>query len=257
MGVKQGNIKSSEHYKLYNKPLLDSVDESNLGIQIGSSNYSLSCCADDFLGMSDDPKKLQGILDIAAHYGQMYQIRYGSDKTKVVVYGSKIDQQYYLDVKPWHMNGENVNVVNENEHLGQIISNENEYQKNIDMNITKARKSLFSLIGPTLSSKCKLNPRLKLHILRTYVTPVLKNGLSTFPIRPSFIESLDIFHKKNIKNALSLSVSAPSSAVYFLAAELPLTAQLHYDIFLLFYIIWSNPQTKIFKMVRYLLEFSC
>ena len=35
LGVKQGNIKSSDNYKIYINPLLDTVDSANLGVWIG------------------------------------------------------------------------------------------------------------------------------------------------------------------------------------------------------------------------------
>ena len=105
-GVKQGNVKSKDHFKIYNKSLLDTVEASNLGVQIGKLNLGVSCCADDFLGMADHPQKLQCIIDIAQHYGEMFKISYGSDKTKILVCGSKIDQVYYNDIKPWKMNNE-------------------------------------------------------------------------------------------------------------------------------------------------------
>ena len=35
LGVKQGNIKSSDNYKIYNNPLLDTVDSANLGVWVG------------------------------------------------------------------------------------------------------------------------------------------------------------------------------------------------------------------------------
>jgi len=38
------------------------------------------------------------------------------------VIGSKADMDYYADVKPWKMHGTTVNVTENNEHLGQIVS---------------------------------------------------------------------------------------------------------------------------------------
>ena len=139
LGVKQGHVKSSDHYKIYNKSLLDTVDSANLGVQIGPYNFGVSCCADDFMGMTDDQNKLQCIMEIAQYYGETYEITYGSDKSKIIVYGSKCDINYFSDIHPWRMNGDYVSVVSDNEHLGQVISNINEYQKNIDQSITKAK----------------------------------------------------------------------------------------------------------------------
>ena len=38
LGVKQGNIKSSESYKIYANPLLDMLDSAYLGVQLGPVN---------------------------------------------------------------------------------------------------------------------------------------------------------------------------------------------------------------------------
>ena len=232
------------------------MEKSNLGAQLGPLNISVSCCADDFLGMTDDPFKLQCILDIAEHYGNMYEISYGADKTKIVVYGSKIDQQYYLEVCPWKMYGTKVSVVCENEHLGQILSNTCEYQKNVDENISKARKSLFSVLGFTYAENCHLSPAVKIHIMNTYISPIMKSGLSSFALRKNNISSLDIFHKKMLKNILKFSQSAPTSPLYFLTGQLPLTAQLHINVYSLFYNVWTNKTSNIFRIVKYLLESS-
>ena len=42
--------------------------------------------------------------------------------------------------------------------------------------------------------------------------------------------------------------------LYFLTGELPIAARLHRDIFSLFYNIWINPHTKIFKIIEFLLK---
>ena len=94
LGIKQGGCRSSDHYKTYIAPGLELVDNANLGVWIGPLNTGVSCCADDFLGMSDSPSKLQHIIDLASYYGKLYRIQYGADKTKIVVSGSAVDRQY-------------------------------------------------------------------------------------------------------------------------------------------------------------------
>ena len=253
-GVKQGGCNSSDHYKIYIAPLLETVESANLGVWIGPINTGLTCCADDFLGMSDNPHNLQCILDIASHYGKMYKVTYGSDKTKVVISGPSTDQQYYKDTKPWKMNDEKIQVVDQNEHLGQVISGDRQESRNVDLRINKGRKALFSLLGPAFAYKCLLSPEVKLHLLRTFINPVLRSGLSTFALRPNDLQPLMIFQRKTIKSILHLSVSAATPAIYFLTSELPIEAQIHQDIFSLFYSIWSNPNRKIFQIIKYLLN---
>ena len=47
LGVKQGRNKSSDHYKVYIAPLLDTLDSTDLGVWIGPVNVSVSGVADD------------------------------------------------------------------------------------------------------------------------------------------------------------------------------------------------------------------
>ena len=152
------------------------------------------------------------------------------------------------------MDGEKVNVVEDNEHLGQIISGERQIIKNIDLRITKSRNSLFSLLGPAYQYKCLMSPAVKIHLFRTYACAILRSGLSTFGIRKTQMEALDIFHRKCLKSFLHLSQTAPSPSVYFLLGELPMEGKIHRDIFALFFSVWSNPTSKIFAIVKYLLE---
>ena len=70
--------------------------------------------------MSDDQSKLQAMLNIASHYGRMYRVKYSAAKTKVKIHGPQIDQKFYSDIQPWSMDGERVQVVKENEHMGHI-----------------------------------------------------------------------------------------------------------------------------------------
>ena len=100
LGVKQGHIKSSDHYKIYINPALESLDQSNLGVWIGPINVSGTGVADDLYLTSDTQSKLQSLLDIASHYGFRYKIKYGASKTKITVVGSKIDMVYYSDTTP-------------------------------------------------------------------------------------------------------------------------------------------------------------
>ena len=44
LGVKQGNIKSSDNYKIYINPLSDTVDSANLGVWLGPVNVGNNLC---------------------------------------------------------------------------------------------------------------------------------------------------------------------------------------------------------------------
>ena len=254
LGVKQGRNKSSDHYKVYIAPLLDTLDGANLGVWIGNVNVAVSGVADDVYLVADTQSKFQAQMDIASYYGEMYRIKYGASKTKVTVVGSEVDIDYFQDVTPWRMDGEVVKVVEDNEHLGQIVSGRNQEEKNVDLKTQKGRKNLFGLLGAGFSYKCLLSPLVKLHIYRTYTCPIVRSGLSSFSLRSAQLEPISLFQRKTLKSILKLSISAPTPSIHFLTGELPIEGKIHQDIFSVFFSIWSNPDTKIYTIVKYLLQ---
>ena len=256
LGVKQGHIFSSDHYKVYIGPCLDALEDAQLGVWIGPINCGVSGVADDVFPCSDDPVKLQALIDIAEYYGSLYRIQYGASKTKITVSGPEIDIKYYSDTKPWIMGGKPIDVVENNDHLGQVVSGIKQEEKNVDLRIKKARNSLFALLGPAFSFKCLLGPAVKLHLYRTFVCPVLRSGLSSLVLKNITLQPLSIFERKTIKGILKLSKQASTPALYFLTGELPVEAKIHRDVFSLFFSIWSNPDSKIYEIVKYLLS-SC
>ena len=142
----------------------------------------------------------------------------------------------------------------DNEHLGQIISAKDQEQKNIDLRISKARNCLFGMLGPAFQYKCLLSPVLKFHLFRTYISPILRSGLSSFALKASQIHSITIFHRKILRGILNFSKSSNLAPLYFLLGELPIEAQIHRDVFSLFYNVWINPNSKISQIIKYLLQ---
>lgn len=181
-------------------------------------------------------------------------VTYGAAKTKVTVVGSEVDMNYYRDVTPWRLDDQPVKVTENNEHLGQIVSGVNQEQKNVDCRIEKGRKSLFALLGPAFAWKCLLSPRVKIHLFRTYTCPIIRSGLSSFSLKTTNLHPLTIFHRKILRGILNLSKSSNIAAIHFLLGELPMEGKIHRDIFSLFLSVWSNPNSKIYEIVKYLMN---
>ena len=59
-----------------------------------------------------------------------------------------------------------------------------------------------------------------------------------------------------MKSFLRLRNDAPTPALHFLLSEPPVECKHHFDIFALFYSVWANPQTKIYKIIKHLLQIS-
>ena len=68
------------------------------------------------------------------------------------------------------------------------------------------------------------------------------------------MKPLTVFHHKVLRGILKLSPYSPVVPLYFLLGEVPMEASLHLDVLALFWNIWSNPQTKAFEVLKYLLK---
>ena len=193
-------------------------------------------------------------VDLISFFVKRNRMIFNAGKTKLVVTGSKLDMNYYADISPWSLDGQPVNVVDNNEHLGLIVSGSDEEDKNIDENIHKCRKSLFGLLGPAFAFKCLLSHSTQVFLWRMYSLPSLRSGLSSLPIRPANLGPLKTFHNKILRSFLKLSQSSPIPALHFLLGELPIEGWLNLDLLSLFYNIWNNPSTTMFDMAKYLLK---
>ena len=242
-GNRQGHVRASGHFKVYINPCLLSLNSNSssndnnksnssgncLGFQLGPIYITAVCIADDCYLLSNSKSGLQASLDIISHYANNYQLKFNADKTKIVVCGSKRDMAYYKETSPWTLCGEKVKVVDNNEHLGMIVSSSDEEEKNIDENISKCRSSLFLLLGPAYAYKSLLSPQVQHHVWKVYNLPVLLSGLHVLPIRPTKIKSLSIFHNNIQQGILKLSKSSPIPAIFFLLGDIPAEASIHTD----------------------------
>ena len=89
-----------------------------------------------------------------------------------------------------------------------------------------------------------LSPVVKIHLFRTFTCPRLRSSLSSFAS----------CHRKCLKGFLHLSMTAPTPAIHFLLGDLPQEGRIHRDMFALFFGVWSNPDTKIYQIVKYILS---
>ena len=165
-GSRQGHKRAAGHFKTYINPCLTAANSSNLGFCIGPFCISALCVADDTYVLSDNPRRLQDLINIVGHYGKRYRLVFGANKTKITITGSKHDMQYYQDINIWSLNGEKISVTEDNDHLGLTVFGSEEELKNVDRNLQSTRNSMFSLLG-------HLSPSQVIFYGRGYSPPVL------------------------------------------------------------------------------------
>ena len=97
----------------------------------------------------------------------------------------------------------------------------------IQENVEKSRRTLYSLLGAGLHRKNGLNPTACLHLLQVYVIPVLTYGLEILLPSRTELQTLEIFYRKILKQILSIPTNTAYPAVYILAGAIPIENRIH------------------------------
>lgn len=225
-GVRQGGAISADLYKLYVNPLLNILSGTGLGGHIGDIGCCAPTCADDVAIISNNPMELQMLIDIAANFSK--REGYTLQPTKsVVIPISTSTKSIEIDENYWNINKNPMPVVEHSTHIGIQKCQKNSAKLTAEENMKKARRSLYSLMGTGLHGKNGLDPGTAITILYTYVMPILTYGLEILLPSGRILDTIHQFHKKMIKQILSLAKNTADPAVYILSGSLPMEAELH------------------------------
>ena len=127
------------------------------------------------------------------------------------------------------LNGQKLSNVSVATHLGTKtgITTSRTGDENINQNISKARRTAYSLFAYGLHRQNGLDPQTTIHLIRIYIIPVLLYGLEIVLLNKSQVDRLELYQKKLLKQVLSVPVNTPNAAVYILTGILPIEAQIH------------------------------
>ena len=116
-GVKQGAILSPLLYNLFVNELLVTLEQSGLGVKIGSVYCGAPMYADDLALIASSADELQAMLDIVSQYATKWRYCINPLKSKVLLFGSN-----RLPTTTWTIKGQKVEAVKEHLHLGILRS---------------------------------------------------------------------------------------------------------------------------------------
>jgi hypothetical protein len=152
-----------------------------------------------------------------------------------------------LNVKNYKLGAKTMPTVESAVHLGIIrtTSLTENMSINVEENINKARRSAYGLFGGGYHGNNGLDPDTLIHLLKTYITPVLLYGMEL--IIPKALAQLELFKKRMIKQILSLPTRTADSAVYILSGLLPVEAQIHIRALGLFNSICNQAEDSVEK----------
>ena len=89
-------------------------------------------------------------------------------------------------------------------------------------------------MGSGLHGENGLDPETSIHLLQTYVLPVLVYGLEVVLPKATLVDKLERIYKQFIKQILSLPVTVADPAVYILSGAMPTEGVIHKRALVLF-----------------------
>ncbi|MCG7875776.1 MAG: reverse transcriptase domain-containing protein [Candidatus Thiodiazotropha endolucinida] len=241
-GVRQGGVLSADLFKVYDDGLLHRIGNSEKGAFIGDIGVQSPTCADDMTFLSNTASGLQSLIRMSDDSSRMDGYILQEVKSVVMKMDSCKD---YPENESWTLGSKTMPVVNNTTHMGIHRSSTNQEMHNVEINIQKAKRTTYSLMGSGLHGENGLDPETAISLLQTYVFPVLFYGLEIIIPTGKALSTLDVQYKKLLKQILSIPCTTADPAVYLLSGLLPPEAMIHKRMFSLFGNITRLPETAI------------
>lgn len=173
---------SADLYNVYIGPLLHRLEHSGIGKKIESIKFLTTACADDVTLNCTDSNEAQLLVNISYDFSTKQRYKLQPDKSVVIGQrktGSKSDL---------NMNNTKLQNMDYGTHLGiQWGRSPNEtMSKTVSENIKKSRRTVYRVLSTSLHGKKGMDPQTSLHLIKTYVLPVLLYGLEIIQSKQNF-----------------------------------------------------------------------
>ena len=251
-GLEQGGCNSSDLYKIYNNELLEVVQQSCQGVDLGNGLVVSGVGqADDIALISSDIHNLFNILQLALNYCQKYCVSLCPDKTKLVVMTSKKEQKW-IPYNPISFGGKDIGFSTKAEHVGVIRSSDGNLP-NLLSRFTAHRRALAALLFAGIARNHRGNISASLKIEKIFALPVLLSGLASLVLSKAEVNMIDQHYVNTLKNLLKVHNGTPQVFVLFMSGSLPCKALLHLRMLSLFSMISRLPNDPLFLRAKYAL----
>jgi hypothetical protein len=246
-GVRQGGVPSTGDYKAYINPLLNQLEESNVGMHIGSTNVGAPTCADDVMLLGTSIHSLQHLLTLAEKYASTERYKIHPTKSEITTYHTKVPNAKWNTIAPWTLNQKPVPVTTIVTHLGVLRESEKSttISKFVSDRLRLGRRSLYALMGAGLHGLNGLSPVTCLKLYKTYIMPRLLSAVETVLLNITEMKALEDFHRKTMRQIQNLPPRTAIPAIYILMGTLPIEAEIDRRRLTLFWSICQDHTTKL------------
>ena len=240
LGLEQGGCNSSDNYKIYNNELLETVQKSRQGVDMGN-NLVISGVgqADDVLLLSNNIHNLANILHLTMKYCQNYHVELCADKTKLLHFpSSKINAD--VPYNPIKINKQQICLSDKAENVGVIRSPAGN-QPHLLNRFAAHKRALGAVLFSGAARNHRGNLAAVMRIEKVYALPVLLSGTASLVLSRTEENMIDQHYISTLRNLLKIYRGAPRSFVLFMCGSLPASAILHLRQLSLFSMICRLP----------------
>ena len=242
-GTKQGGLASADDYKSYLLDLLNLLDKSNVGVQIGSISIGHPTVADDMVLLADSLVNAQIMLSLATFYANREHYTIHPEKSLVmpINFTSKAELEHFMSTKPLRINNGPASTSLELTHLGIQRNSKASATSTYEARLTSARRSLYSLTGAGLHGFNGLPADTCLHLYKVFVIPRATYGIEAITYTAQNVKLLEVFHRSSLRNILGLPQRTAISALHILTGVPPMEAILDIKIIMFLHTLLSKP----------------
>ena len=226
-GIRQGGITSPLLYKAGRNKGLEQLDK-NPSMQIGCINTGAVMVADDLALTAATPQQMQLAIYIAQEDASRERYLYNTEKTKTLVINGRSEDICL------QLNGKPLGISTKEKHLGIFRNSKNSNSDTVNARISESRRACYSLLGAGLCGLNGTGPEVATSLYKTYIIPLLVYGLESLVLQEKEIQTLEAYHRRNLRHLLHLPASTATPAIYLLSGCPPLEAEIHVRTLLFF-----------------------
>ena len=221
--LRQGGVLSGTEFAKMVDEMCECLIKTDLGATYGHQRVPALLLMDDIVLMADAPQKLQQMLQIVNHQANLYHVKFGANKCRIMVVREPTNQQ-----QQWYMGPEQMQQTPDYKYLGQIISKDSSLTNHIkakEREMAAAQSSIASVTSHEVISKLNLASPLK--IIEACMLPGLLYASEAWLTSKEDISKLQMIQNNIIRKAIGLPKSTPICAIQMETAILPITAMIN------------------------------